>query len=169
MKKFTSIILVLALICICFVSCGTHPAATALDEVLAYIKSGDFANAEVLADSPFSSEDDEMLKAMYKNFDYTVGDVTETDGGVAVALNVTTTNLGEVFMNYMSEVLASELDEESLFIEMLNREDAPVAEFDISVNMVETDGKWTVAEDNETFFDALTGGLFSSLGGLTAE
>ena len=171
MKKIISLVLTFALIAVCLASCGTHEAASTLDALLATVKSGDFANSSVIADSPFGNEDDVMMKAMYKNFDYKVGEVTDNGDSADVAVTMTMTDIGAIFTNYMNEALANANDpnwdaDDTRFIEMLEEDGVATKTFDITVLMEKADGAWTVAEDNEAFIDALTGGLFSSLSGL---
>lgn len=174
MKKFASLLLVCVMLTALFASCGTHEAAKSLDALLASVKSGDFANSSVLADGPFANEDDEMMTAMYKNFDYKVGDVTENGDSADVAVTITMTDIGAVFTNYMNEAFENAANsdwdaDETRFVEMLNEDTAPTKVFDITVNMKKENDLWTVADENEAFVDALTGGLFSSLGSLVEE
>ena len=174
MKKTISLFLSFALIALCLVSCGTHEAATALDTLLATVKSGDFANASVITDGPFGNEDDVMMKAMYKNFDYKLGEVTENGDSADVAVTITMTDIGTVFTNYMNEAFENANDpnwdaDDTRFIEMLNEDGVATKTFDVAVSMEKAEGAWTVADENEAFVDALTGGLFSSLSGLVEE
>lgn len=174
MKKFTALILVCVILSALFASCGTHEAAKTLDALLASVKSGDFANASVIANGPFANEDDVMMNAMYKNFDYKIGDVTENGDGVEVAVTITMTDIGTVFANYMTEALENAANsdwdsEDTRFVEMLGEDGVATKTFDIKVNMVKESDAWTVADENEALVDALTGGLFSSLGNLVEE
>ncbi len=176
MKKIISLSLVCVLCLVCFASCGAHPASDALEELLKSVKTGDFASASVIENSPFANEDDEMLTAMYKNFDYTIGKTTETEDGANVEVSITMTDIGQVFTDYMTEAMENAMNsdwdaDDTRFNEMLVSKDAPVKTFDITVAMVETDGAWDVSdsEANEGLVDALTGGLFSSLSGLLGE
>lgn len=172
MKKIVSLILLGIILVTALCSCGTHAAATALDEALGSIKSGDFANAAIIEGSAFSDEDDAMLAAMYAKFDYTVGEVAENADGAAVKATITMADVGTVFSNYLTEAMAHSLDEnwdadDTRFNEMLTAGDVPLSTFDVTVNMIEKDGKWVVDEENnDELLNAITGGLFSALSGL---
>ncbi len=166
MKKILSILLASALLVVCLASCGTHAAAAALDEMLATVKNGDFENAYILADSLFYGEDKELLTAMYKNFDYTIGEVTETDGFALVSVAITMTDIGKIFMDYMAEAMSGNETSEDRFAEMLSEEDAPTKTFDVKVNMYEMGGNWTLSEGADALTDALTGGLLSAFEGI---
>ena len=174
MKKIISLVLASVLLVLCFASCGTHPAAKAIDEMLLTVKNGDFANAAVLDSTPLTNENDEMLSAMYKTFEYKIGGVKESGDTATVALVIDTVDMGKVFASFLEEALANMDnpdwgDEEENFIKALGASDAPRIEFAIDVMMEKVDGKWVIADENEAFVDALCGGLISSLGGLVSE
>nr|MBQ5811396.1 hypothetical protein [Clostridia bacterium] len=175
MKKIISLVLVSVLLALCFASCGTHPAAKALDEMLIAVKNGDFAKAAVLENTPLTNENNEMLSAMYKTFNYSIDGVVAADDTTAtVGVVIDTVDMGKVFADFLTEAIANVNnpewgDEEAMFIEKLGAEDAPRIEFAIDVAMEKVDGTWVLADENETFIDALCGGLISSLSGLLEE
>lgn len=166
MKKILSVVLASAVLMLCLASCGTHAAAKALDEILAPVKNGDFENAYIIANSLFSGEDEELLTALYKNFDYTIGKVTETDGTALVSVTITMTDIGQIFMDYMAEAMSGNETSEDRFAEMLSDEDAPTKTFDVTVNMFKVNENWTLSEGADALTDALTGGLISTFEGI---
>ena len=171
MKKLISLALAVLILAFSFASCGTHPAATALDKCLSYIETGDFANASVLENRAFSDEDDEMLKAMYAHFEYKIGEAAETESGASVTVTITMTDVGTVFSNYMTEALKHMLDSDwdsdgAVFEQMLSADDAPLTTNTVKVAMVEKEGEWIVADENNDLLNAITGGLFSALNNL---
>ena len=170
MKKVLSLIISAILLVACFASCGgTHASAKALDGYLAPLKSGDFDEAVILSQNPFADESLELLEAMYKNFDYKIGDVTVKDGFADVAVSITMTDIGKVFSDYLAKAMSEGNVTEEMFYDMLLAEDAPIKTFDIKVNMYEMSGEWVLSEGAEELSDALTGGLISSLGGLVTD
>ena len=177
MKKILTILLCAVRVC-ALAACG-KPAETkieaesalALDALLAPLKSGEFANTSILADSAFANEDAAMLDGIFGKFDYTIGDVTEETDTATVAVEITMVDMGALFTAYLTEAMQQDSDwdaDGSYFAEMAKGEDAATKTFAVDVQMVkDAEGVWTVsAEGNEALYNALTGGLLDSLGGL---
>ena len=175
MKKILSIVLCLFVL-LSVAACGkTNEAAAALEKDLAALKSGAFADTEILQGSAFANEEDMMLDAMFARFSYKIGE-SKIDGDTAtVAVTMTMVDMGEAFSAYMSAAM-EHLDEAnwdadgSYFAEMIKGEDVATTDFSVTVNMEKNaDGVWAVAkEGNEALYNALTGGLLDSLSGLGA-
>lgn len=172
MKKITSLLLCIVLLSLSLVACGGKGPDKALAASLAQIKAGEFSESDLLADSAYAGENQETLTAMYTKFDYTVGEATVDGETATVAATITMVDISEVFSAYMVEAFSHIAEEDwdadaAYFMQLLTAEDAATKNFDVTVNMVLVDGEWTVAEEgNDALFDALTGGLMSSLDGL---
>lgn len=179
MKKLF-LILLCAVLVSSFVACGTPaetPAAMAesaraLDTLLAPLASGNFEDTDILAGSAFSNEDDMMLQGIFGKFAYAVGEAVEDGDAATVQVDLTMVDMGALFGAYLTEAMAHASDAEwdadgSEFAKMATADDAVTKDFSVEVKMTKADGKWTVAEEgNEAFYNALTGGLLDSLGGL---
>lgn len=178
MKKILPILLCLALV-FAFAACDKTPAATdsaaaaALEEMFSALKAGKFDDTDILEGSAFGNEDATMLEGIFAKFDYKLGEVTENGDTATVAADITMVDMGALFSAYLTEAMAHIDDAEwdadgSYFAEMAKMDSAATKDFTAVVQMVKgEDGVWTVAEEgNEALYNALTGGLVDSLGGL---
>lgn len=176
MKKILSILLCVSML-LAFAACGgknpaaSDPAAAALDAAFSALKAGDFDATDILSGSAFANEDAAMLSGIFAKFDYKLGEVTAAEDTATVAADITMVDMGALFTAYLTEAMAQDSDwdaDGSYFAEMAKGEDAATKTFSVDVQMVkDAEGVWTVAaEGNDALYNALTGGLLDSLGGL---
>ncbi len=186
MKKLLSILLCAVLV-FAFAACGTPaktPAETtaaptveaesarALKALLDPLATGDFADTDVLEGSAFANEDEMMLNGIFGKFAYTIGEAVENGDTATVKATITMVDMGGLFAAYLTEAMAHANDADwdadgSEFSKMAAADDAETKDFAVEVKMEKADGKWVVAkEGNDALYNALTGGLLDSLGGL---
>ena len=148
-------------------------SALALDALLAPLKAGEFSKTDILANSAFANEEEMMLSGIFGKFDYAIVGGEEGTDTATVDVKITMVDMGELFSAYLTEAMAhvTEADwdaDGSYFAEMAKGEAAVTRDFTVTVQMAkDADGAWTVAKDgNDALYNALTGGLIDSLGGL---
>ena len=158
--KRTVIIFLALLMCFMFASCVTSPSKT-LDGIMTSLKNGE---QEVVAMYSEGNEED-VLKKIYSQMSWNIGDSQSKDGEATVEIDITTTDMEEVFTAFMMQALSDTLkgdapsdeDMTKILTDILENEEA-VKTYNVSVNMHKEDGKWVIADENEGFFNAITGG-----------
>ena len=174
MKKTVSLLLTAALLLSAFllVSCGGKTPSQVLTDELEKLRSG-----EIFEDgnASLSNEDMEMQKRIYENMKYTVGEEKISGDTAAVALEITVVDMQAVFTKYLTEAVAHMGEDNwdadgKVMLDMLAASDAPTATQNVTVNMIKTDGNWTIAEENnDDFLNAVSGGLFGYLSGVESD
>lgn len=168
MKKLVSLFLTAALLltALLLVSCGGKTPSQVLTDELEKLRSGEIFED---GDTSLTDEDMEMQKRIYENMKYTVGEEKISGDTATVALEITVVDMQAVFTKYLSEAMAHMGEEDwdadgKVMLDILAAADAPTTTKNVTVNMVKTDGSWTVAEENnDDFLNAVSGGLFGYL------
>lgn len=96
---------------------------------------------------------------------YEIGECTVDGNKAEVEIKINTVDLPAVIVNYTVDALLHAYDnkewntDEAELINVLSAEDAPRKDFTATVNLTKTDNGWIIDDENDEFFNALTGGL----------
>ena len=139
-----------------------------IDAVLSTMKNGTVEEYAALTGMAIDNADPmtaQMVEAMFKKFDYTLGTATQLDDTHAtVDATITSLDIMSALMSYMTVAGQAEDPENfdadgAIFMSMLTAEDAATVTNDIKINLEKVDGAWTLSEENSDFTNALSGGL----------
>ncbi|MGX8774612.1 MAG: hypothetical protein ACSW8G_06110 [Bacillota bacterium] len=205
MKKIMKIALGLAIsamMLFAFAGCGTSEtpadqAAAALDKTLSALKSADMTAIQNVsggedvfgeAETAFGSEEatQQILKAMFGHFDYTIGTPEQVDdSNVNVPVTVSNADMNKAVETWFDDLMEYATsnpditgDEEALqakTIEFLETSVDKVAEGedgivsqDVVIPMVLTNGQWNISDTVDGgVIDAILGGFVSAIENLS--
>ncbi len=140
----------------------------AIDTVLSTMKNGTLEEYVALTGMSIDNADPmtvAMVDAMFKKFDYSLGQATQVDDTHAtVDASITSLDIMGALMSYMTVAAAAEDPETfdadgSVFMSMLTADDAATTTAEIKINLEKVDGAWALSDDNADFTAALSGGL----------
>lgn len=179
MKKIISITIVLAML-LSFAACGpkttknteTDTPAAAVESFLKSCKEGDI---EALTDGLENIDKDtieqfeEYSDMYFGKLAWTIGDTKENGDTATVKATITNVNMQTVFTSFItaafSQALAgnemSDEDIEKMMRDIVNDTDETLTT-DVEVTVNKIDGKWTVDTEDETFINAVFGGLLDA-------
>lgn len=170
MKRIISILLAV-LMMFSFAGCRLSSPQKDLDAMLVALKSGDIESLAALNDQEdFDLEGQEQMVSIFSSLSWKFGETVEVDEDDArVNVQITTKDMKDVFSEFMTQALSKafqgeDMSEEAvsqMLIDIINATEK-TATFDVAVKMsLEEDGKWVIDEENEEFFNAITGGLMN--------
>lgn len=169
MKRIISVLLAVLML-FSFAGCQKASPQKDLDAMLTALKSGDIETLAALNDEEdFDLEGQEQMMSIFSSISWEFGETVEVDEDDAkVNVQITTKDMKTVFSEFMTQALSKamqgeEMSEEAvsqMLIDIINTTEK-TATFDVSVEMNLEDGKWVVGEENEAFFNAITGGLMN--------
>ncbi len=184
MKKIVALVLSLIMV-LSLAGCGeAGKAEEAVKNLFEAFKAGNFEEAESYlvkdeAEETADDEDVEMFNHVFTKVDYEIVSSEKIDGeNVNVTASVTAPDMkvavGEfftkalefAFANAFSETPMSDEESEAemkrIFIEATDKEDLGTVTNEIVIAVCKTDEGWKVNSD-ETFVDAVTGGMMAAL------
>ncbi len=185
MKKLSALFAALLAVCalLSLSACGggdVKKAEKAVDDVIAALKSADMdAVSALVTDAAAFKEDDtgiigdqaELGKGIYGRLSCDVTSAEkQKDGSVTVTADISNVDMKKVFDKWIKSLAAAmpsgdgsaELGLTSL-LDLMNAEDAEMADKTVEFSVVEQDGEWKVVPDAD-FVDAVSGGILSTLG-----
>ncbi len=171
MKKVISILLAVVMI-LSFAACGNkNTPEKNLDAMLTALKNGDMETLAALNDEEnFDISGQEDMLSIFTSLSWTFGEtVMEDDDDATINVQITTTDMQTVFSEFMTQAMSQamqgmEMTEDTtsqLLLDIMNTTEE-TATFDVAVDMSLEDGKWIVDDDNDEFFNAITGGLMEA-------
>ncbi len=167
MKKVISILLSVVMV-LSFASCAKNNPQKDLDAMLTALKSGDMKTlAELEGESIEDFADMQGYISIFSSVSWTFGEtVMKDDDDAIVNVQITTKDMQTVFTEYISQAMqqamqGTEMTDEYAAELLLNviASTEQTKTFDVEVEMSYDDGKWQVDDENDAFFDAITGGL----------
>lgn len=140
----------------------------------------EFTDSDIADTVDISDDMVDSLKGKLVDFDYSVGKSEKGDREVIVPVKITAYDLEDSIESWWGDdsVFGSDELSEDEYIEKASRLLADKIESaekdnteDVKITLIEKDGEWIVADldENESFIDAISGGLLSAIDDIQSE
>lgn len=183
MKQKLSAFVVLIILLVLSVGCGSKPYETATENFLKAYQGKDIDGAEQFIDKPdktysnlfaLKDSDKQLFGEAFSHLEYEIVESKLEKDKAEVVVNIKAKNLGQVNELFIAEIYRLALEEKKdgfeiekmmgdLYLKFLNQADIKMTETKTTIHLTKKSNQWLIIPDFE-LRDAITGGLYKAYG-----
>lgn len=177
--RIASVVLIVLLL-LTLTACNKETPEESMSNVLEALKVFDIETMDKYSElADISNITSEKTKKLFENLSYSILSTEENDASVKVTVEITNVDMNLVSTDYLVEVMSygfgtiSQFTEEeltdklsTLLVGLIDKNKENKTTRTVTIELVEVDGKWQIAQLNNEVINALTGGVLEATGKL---